>query len=99
VWEEFECALPSHIVLDRKHDGRYMARLAAGGDHQQPGLNFNEIFSPVCSYRTLLIKTIGLRLWQYDIKTAFLNGVLEKEEYVRQPTGFEYLPGGARAVC
>ena len=42
VWEQGGCALPagktalpSHIVLDRKRDGRYKARLVAGGSHQQ----------------------------------------------------------------
>jgi hypothetical protein len=46
-------ALPSHFVLDCKRDGRYKARLVAGGNHQQPGVDFNDTFVPVCSYRTL----------------------------------------------
>jgi hypothetical protein len=110
VWEEGGCALPagksalpSHIVLDRKRDGRYKARLVAGGNHQQPGVDFNETFAPVCSYRTLrMIAAVaarhGLRLRQFDIKTAFLNGVLEEEVYVRPPAGFEYLAGGPGRV-
>ena len=110
MWEEGGCALPagktalpSHIVLDRKRDGRYKARLVAGGHHQQPGVDFNETFAPVCSYRTLrMIAAVaarhGLRLRQFDIKTAFLNGVLEEEVYVRPPAGFEYLAGGPGRV-
>jgi len=106
VWDKGGCvlpagksALPSHIVLDRKRDGRYKARLVAGGNHQQPGIDFNATFAPVCSYRTLrMIAAVagrhGLSMRQFDIKTAFLNGVLEEEVFVRPPAGFEYLAGG-----
>ena len=45
VWDEGGCvlptgksALPSHILLDRKRDGRYKARLIAGGNGWQRGL-------------------------------------------------------------
>jgi hypothetical protein len=31
----------------------------------------------------------GFRLYQIDVKSAFLNGFLEGEVYVRQPPGFE----------
>jgi hypothetical protein len=55
AWEpaEGKQALPSRFVLDRKHDGRYKARLVAGGHRQQQGVDFDKTFPPVCSYRSV----------------------------------------------
>ena len=72
---------------------RYKARLVAQGFSQKYGLDYDETFSPVVrfeSLRTLISLAVqnGMKLHQMDVTTAFLNGELEDEVYMRQPEGF-----------
>ena len=60
------------------------------------GRNFHyeEIFSPVERYtwiKTMLSLEAKMKwkLHQMDVKTTFLNGVIEEEVYIEQPHGFE----------
>jgi hypothetical protein len=78
-----------HGVVTRNKE-----RLVAKGYSQVEGLNFDETFTPVVrleSIHLLLAYTThhGFKLYQMDIKSAFLNGPI-KEVYVEQPPGFEY---------
>jgi hypothetical protein len=110
TWESGGCvlpagkqALPTHFVRNLKRDGRYKSRLVAVGHKQRPGVDFNETFAPVCSYRTLrmmleVAEHAGLVLRQFDTKTAFLHGYLKEEVYVRPPRGWEHLAGGSGRV-
>ncbi|CAL2256156.1 unnamed protein product [Prunus armeniaca] len=71
------------------------ARLVAQGYTQVEGLDFDETFAPVArleSVRLLLAIACHLRfkLHQMDVKSTFLNGVLQEEVYVEQPIGFKY---------
>ncbi|KAI5313515.1 hypothetical protein L3X38_042691 [Prunus dulcis] len=69
------------------------ARLVAKGYSQKPGIDYNETFAPVArldTIRTLIALAVQKEwnLYQLDVKSAFLNGVLKEEVYVEQPQGF-----------
>jgi hypothetical protein len=73
---------------------RNNAHLVAQGFSQVEGLNFGETFALVAhleTIRILLAFTASKRfkLYQMNVKSAFLNGVILKEVYVRQPPGFK----------
>jgi hypothetical protein len=73
---------------------RNKARLVAKGYAQVAGLDFEETFAPVArleSIRILLAYAAhhSFRLFQMDVKSAFLNGPIKEEVYVEQSPGFE----------
>lgn len=73
---------------------RYKARLVARGFSQIHGIDYNEVFSPVVrmdSIRLLfsLCAQLDLEYLQFDVATAFLNGSIEEELYLRPPEGLE----------
>ncbi|WVZ89238.1 hypothetical protein U9M48_035664 [Paspalum notatum var. saurae] len=73
---------------------RNRARLVAQGFCQKEGIDYEETFAPVAcleAIRILLafVASKGFKLQQMDVKSAFLNGFIEEEVYVRQPPGFE----------
>ncbi|KAL4030315.1 hypothetical protein IC575_008551 [Cucumis melo] len=69
------------------------ARLVAQGYTQVEGIDFDETFAPVARVEAIRL-LLGIsciqkfKLYQMDVKSAFLNGYLNEEVYVAQPKGF-----------
>ena len=70
----------------------------AHGFSQKEGINYEDTFARVARYtsiRSILALAIVMK-WkthQIDVKTAFLNGVVKEEVYVKQPLDFETRQG------
>ena len=69
------------------------ARLIVQEYSQMEGVDYDETFSPVAhmeSIRILFALTCHLKfkLYQMEVKIAFLNRLLKEDVYVAQPKGF-----------
>ncbi|GJS52079.1 retrovirus-related pol polyprotein from transposon TNT 1-94 [Tanacetum coccineum] len=65
------------------------SRLLARGYHQVEGIDFEESFAPVARLEAIRIfiayaAYMNMIVYQMDVKTAFLHGILRKEVYVSQ---------------
>ena len=61
---------------------------------RKKGIDYEETFSPVARYtstRTIMALASMMKwdLHQMDVKTTFLNGVIEEEVYIEQTQGFK----------
>lgn len=73
---------------------RYKARLVAKGFSQKYLIDYNETFAPVArlsSFRFILAiaNQFKLHIHHMDVKTAFLNGILKEEIYMKIPEGMK----------
>ena len=103
-------AIPTKWVFKIKTDGhgkieRYKARLVVCGYRQKFGRDYDQTFAPVAhaaSIRMILALAVSMRLklWQFDIKTAFLYGHLPRAQrvYLQPPQGMSVPPGHVLAL-
>jgi len=73
---------------------RNKARLVVKRYNQEEGIDYDETFAQLArleAVRLLLSfgRMRGFKLFQMDVKSAFLNGVINEEVYVSQPPSFE----------
>ena len=66
---------------------KYKARFVARGFSQIEGIDYEETFAPVTRYSSIqmilaVLAQMGWHIHQMDVKTAFLNGVIEEEVYI-----------------
>jgi hypothetical protein len=103
TWDLVPRPSGANIVTDKwvyrhkfRPDGsleRYKARWVLRGFTQRPGIDFDEIFSPVVKPATIrTVLTVALfHNWHVhllDVKNAFLHGTLDETVYCVQPAGF-----------
>jgi hypothetical protein len=93
--------LKGKLVCKKKRDDtgkvvRYKVQYVAKGYAQQYGINYDKTTAPTARLESFhviahLAATLDWDLKQYDIKTAFLHGVLPPEEsmFMKQPPRFE----------
>ncbi|GKB14809.1 putative ribonuclease H-like domain-containing protein [Tanacetum coccineum] len=72
---------------------RNKARLVAQGHRQEEGIDYDEVFAPVARIEAIRIflafaSYIGFIVYQMDVKSAFMYGIINEEVYVSQPLGF-----------
>jgi hypothetical protein len=97
--KECQNVIRTKWVFKNKQDAngivvRNKARLVAQGYSQVEGIDYGETYAPMDhleSIRILLAYAshFNFKLYQMDVKSAFLNGPLHELVYVKQPPGFE----------
>lgn len=73
---------------------KHKPRLVVRGFAQQEGIDCEETFSPIARFEIvrMILALAAQKEWkvfQFDVKSAFLNGDLNEEVYVSMPPGFE----------
>ena len=66
---------------------KYKARFVARGFSQKEGVDYDETFAHVARYTSIrsiiaIASAKGWKLHKMDVKTAFLDGIIEEEVYI-----------------
>jgi hypothetical protein len=80
-------------VVDGSID-KYKETFMARGFSKKEGEDYDYAFAPVSRYTSIstiisLASSMGWSLHHMDVKTTFLNGVIEEQVYIEKPKGFE----------
>lgn len=75
---------------------RNKARLVAQGYSQIKRINFDETFASIARLESIrilpdIVCSSRMKLFQMDVKSAFLNEILSEKVYVKQPKDFKDL--------
>ncbi|GLJ26041.1 hypothetical protein SUGI_0499460 [Cryptomeria japonica] len=78
---------------------RNKARLVCKGYSQKEGIDYEETFALVARLEAIrlflaYVTYKDFKVYQMDVKSAFLNGDLEEEVYIEKPNGFSLLDDG-----
>ncbi|GJV67593.1 retrovirus-related pol polyprotein from transposon TNT 1-94 [Tanacetum coccineum] len=84
---------PKKVSDALKHPGN-KARPVAQGFSQEEEIDYDETFAPAARMEAIrfflaFATYMNFKVFQLDVKSAFLNGKLKEEVYVKQPPGFE----------
>nr|GEV55834.1 hypothetical protein [Tanacetum cinerariifolium] len=92
-------AIGTKWILKNKRDARGIVcrnkvRLVAQGHRHEEGIDYIDVFAPVARIEAIRLflafaSFIGFKVYQMDVKSAFLYGKIPEEVYVTQPKGFE----------
>jgi hypothetical protein len=113
VWDimsrpEGKLVVSSRWLYRIKHvaDGsieKLKAKFVARGFSQKEGVDYDQTFALVARYASFravisIASVMRWRIHQIDVKTTFLNKIIEEEVYIEQPQGFE-VHGRESHVC
>ena len=96
-------------IFKHKVDGTKKSRTVVRGYEQEPGIDFQESFSPLATNTTIRVvlgiamemrtKTADWKIQMVDVEAAFLNAAVDTDVYIEMPEGLsDYLDSLNKSV-